>query len=132
MNDGQIEPTTEKRSAEITRELLRGPSGIDGFAARLAMRQYSRRGALAFLGKVGLVTVVAASGLNVTAQPAAALGCDECWGPCNACSSTCCCPCGRSCSCTCTGGCYACTPTYIQAHMLWILGYIPNCTCPAC
>lgn len=103
----------------------------------MAMRQLSRRGAFGWLGKAGLAVAgagaLAGSGLGATTASAApAAGCPECWGACDPCTSACCCPCNTKCNCNCTGGCFTCNPTWIQAHLLWILGYIPNCTCPAC
>lgn len=98
---------------------------------RAAMRRYSRRGVFGLLGKAGLAAVIVTAGLNTQATTAEALGCDECWGACSGCQSGCCCPCNTLCNCTCSP-CYTCTPQWFQAHMLWILGYIPNCTCPGC
>lgn len=101
--------------------------------AQIAMSQVSRRGALKGLGALGLTVVLATISLNATAQEADAVGCSECWGPCSGCSSSCTSPdCGDTCTCFCNGTCYMCNPTYAQAHLLYILGYIPNCTCPAC
>jgi hypothetical protein len=105
------------------------PSPITG----LAMRQVSRRGALKSLGAIGLTVVLAGVSLNAQAQEADAVGCHECTGPCSGCSSSCHSPdCSDSCVCECNGTCYMCNPTYARAHLLYILGFIPNCTCESC
>jgi hypothetical protein len=90
-----------------------------------------------WLGRFGLVMAGSSvrAGAAFATNPvttAEAAGCSECWGVCNPCSSACITNCHHKCNCNCTGGCFACNPTWIQAHMLYILGYIPNCTCPAC
>lgn len=115
---------------------MTGPEKLPEPSAPLsiAIRHFSRRGIFGWVGKAGLVATGAGAlvtyGLGAT--PASALGCPECWGPCSACSSTCCCPCSTACTCACSGGCDTCNPTFARAHLLWILGYIPNCTCANC
>jgi hypothetical protein len=114
----------------------------DRLTRKLMLR--SRRGFLGWLGKIGIV-LVGGGAVDLNLRPAFAvgttgspssvtpdLGCPECTGPCSPCGSSCCCPCNTGCSCTCLAGCYECTPEFFQPHLLWILGYIPNCTCPAC
>lgn len=111
------------------------------------MRQ-SRRGFLGGLSRLGLLLVGTLLGLELEwlqpasaavalayAQPGAVtpdLGCPECTGICDPCFSACCCPCDTGCVCTCLAGCAACIPVAFRSHLLWILGYIPNCVCEAC
>jgi hypothetical protein len=106
------------------------------------LMQHSRRGFLGWCGKIGIALVGGTIGLNIspsfasgTTGPAATtpdLGCSECTGACDPCTSSCCCPCSTRCVCACLAGCYECIPQFFKAHLLWILGYIPNCTCPGC
>ncbi len=111
-----------------------------------AMRQLSRKGALGWFGKAGLGLAGAIAGFSLapsgsmvalaSTHPAHApdvhpnIGCPECKGVCSPCSSSCV-ACGTSCKCFCTQGCFACGD-YRQAHLMWVLGYIPNCQCESC
>lgn len=107
----------------------------------MAAMQSSRRGFLSGISKVGIVLL--GGGLALESTPAFAAtntktvattpdaGCPECWGVCS-CSSSSCIACSQACTCTCIYGCGGCNPVYQRAHMLWILGYIPNCTCTSC
>ncbi len=109
---------------------------------RLLMNSVSRRGLFKWAGKLGLSAVGAAvlvnSGIASPAvQDAEALGCPECRSHCDPCITDCHplgggSACAVDCVCYCPTGCYGCIPIYFQAHLLWILGYIPNCTCPGC
>jgi hypothetical protein len=108
---------------------------------RLLMSGVSRRGLFGLGGKLGLSALGAAALMKVgvagpAVETAEALGCPECYGRCD-CILSDCTPSGGSacdvtCACYCQRGCFGCIPVYFRAHMLWILGYIPNCTCPGC
>jgi hypothetical protein len=108
----------------------------------IAAMQSSRRGFLSGIGKVGIVLF--GGGLALESTPAFAathttkavattpdVGCPECWGDCS-CTSSVCIACTSPCTCVCLSGCGGCTPAFQRAHLLWILGYIPNCTCTSC
>src|SRR5437763_15781475 len=100
------------------------------------MRQMSRRGVLGWFAQRGLLLAsaggLASLGLAATPpQQAEAAGCPECWGDCHPCVS-CCARCSVSCCHYCTYGCFGCLPVYARSHLMWILGYIPNCTWVAC
>jgi hypothetical protein len=108
---------------------------------RLLMSSVSRRGLFHWAGKLGLSAVgagvLAKVGIASPAvQDAQALGCPECTSHCDPCITDCH-PtnggaCDVDCVCYCPNGCYNCIPIYFKAHLLWILGYIPNCTCVGC
>lgn len=116
--------------------------------AEVAMRS-SRRGFLGWVGKAGIAFLGGSAALEASTAFAATggtvagetpnLGCPECWGPCN-CYVSSCIACNTQCSCN--GPCgiprkggeskEAPDASNFRAHLLWIFGYIPNCTCPSC
>lgn len=104
-------------------------SDVVGVVSRVAMRQYSRRGAFGLFGKAGLALVGLAVGIGL---PRAAEACisppPECYGFCSHCGSSCqvspdCVPCNCPCPFGCQ--CYDC----LQAHAVQGNGCACSCRC---
>lgn len=96
--------------------------------SRIAMKTYSRRGLLGWVGKSGLALTAVAAGLGAAVPALACIPGASCLGACNCTASTCSWrPDFPACTVTCNTNCYVCGCGCFRAH-----GYNSDTCAPIC